>query len=141
MITKAQAAMLLAKVAAVDNRIQSIAAVMVWAEALQDLTIDECIDAVDEHRRNSPGVYLEPGHVRAIVKARRADRADRRAADQHHEAIAAVPYEQSSAHKAYLEAGPVLQKAIRDKYERLGQPIPNIPADPFRRWTPKADAG
>jgi hypothetical protein len=42
------------------------------------------------------------------------------------------------SHAAYLEARKAVQAALAAKYERLGQPPPLAPAEPFRRWTPRA---
>jgi hypothetical protein len=136
-MTPADAAHLLALVAAFDRRTIGETDAVAWADALDGYTPDECAEAVRDYFRNSDA-WLMPTHVRAIVKAKRADLADRAAAYQHHQAIAAVPYEQSAAHKAYLEASKVLQAAMVAKYERLGQPMPEISAHPFRRWTPRA---
>jgi hypothetical protein len=133
-VTRAEAAQLLALAQAYDRRTVGRADVMAWADALQDLHPNECADAIREYFRDSDG-WLMPSHVRAIVKAKRADKADRRATDQHHAAIAAVPYEQSAARKAYLEASASVASAIRVKYMRLGEPMPTIPDQPFRRWT------
>lgn len=63
-----QTAAVLAKAAAVDNRDVGQAAVMAWHEIIGDLDLAECLEAVARHRRDSPGVYLEPGHVRRIAK-------------------------------------------------------------------------
>lgn len=58
----------LAKAAAIDNRDVGQAAVMAWHEIIGDLDLAECLEAVARHRRDAPGVYLEPGHVRRIAK-------------------------------------------------------------------------
>lgn len=134
------AARLLALAAAFDRRTIGESDAVAWADALDGLTVDECAEAIRDFFRSSNS-WLMPSHVCAIVKAKRADKLDRLAATQHHQAIAAVPYEQSAAHAAYLEASAVLQDAIRAKYERLKQPMPEIPAEPFRRWYPKGTSG
>jgi hypothetical protein len=53
-----------------------------------------------------------------------------RAVEQH------LDYDNSSGHREYLKASAVLQAAIRAKYERLGQPAPELAADPFCRRSP-----
>jgi len=63
-----ETARVLAKAAAVDNRDVSEVNVMAWHEIIGDLDLAECLEAVARHRRDSPGVYLEPGHVRRIAK-------------------------------------------------------------------------
>lgn len=69
-----QTATVLAKAAAVDNRDVGQAAVMAWHEIIGDLELAECLEAVARHRRDQPGVYLEPGHVRRIAKVIRDER-------------------------------------------------------------------
>ena len=130
------AARLLALAAAFDRRTIGETDAVAWADALAGFTFDECAEAIRDFFRSS-NAWLMPAHICAIVKAKRADKLDRLAAVHHHQAIAAVPYEQSAAHAAYLDASAVLQDAIRAKYERLGQPMPEIPAEPFRRWSPR----
>jgi len=136
-MNRGDTARLLAVIQAFDRRTIGDGDVIAWSAVLDDLDYGECADAVVMHQRNSPGVWLEPGHIRAIVKAARADWADRNAAVEHHAAIAAVPYEQSAAHAAYLEASQVLRDAVEAKYARLGEPPPRFSDHPFRRWTPR----
>ena len=77
---EADVARLLTIAAAVDNRnlvgAQGRAAVAAWGMVIGDLSYEECVWAIAEHRREAPGVYLEPGHVRELVLARRAEVSD-----------------------------------------------------------------
>lgn len=70
---RADVARLLTIAAAVDNRnldgVQGDAAVGAWGQVIGHLGFEECVAAVAQHRRTAPGVYLEPGHVLAIVEA------------------------------------------------------------------------
>lgn len=63
-----------AKAAAVDNRQTNDAAIMAWHEILRDQEFSDCLAAVTRHRTESPGVYLEPGHVRRLAKLIRDER-------------------------------------------------------------------
>lgn len=68
---------LLDVISAYDKRKVGEADLEVWQEQLADLPYDECRAAVTVHHRNSPDVWLKPGHVRAIVRAAQNDRAMR----------------------------------------------------------------
>ena len=59
---------LVALASAVDNRQITDITVNEWMHALHDLEIGDCVEALREHRREKPGVYLEPGHIAAGVK-------------------------------------------------------------------------
>lgn len=69
-----EAARLLAFITAIDNRTPSEAAIPVWADLLNDVSFYDAMDAVKEHTRTQPGVFLEPGHVLRLVRAARARR-------------------------------------------------------------------
>jgi hypothetical protein len=74
-VNSAEVALLLAWVAALDNRSASDAAVIAWAEVLpEDITLAEAKAAAARHFRDVPGVYLMPAHVVAGVRAARAER-------------------------------------------------------------------
>lgn len=66
-MTNEQAAKLLAIIAAGDNRSVDMTTIQVWADALDGLDPDMCLQAVREHRRNSTD-YLTPAHVVARVR-------------------------------------------------------------------------
>jgi hypothetical protein len=74
--------MVLAKVAAVDNRRLDAPDAMdtpildSWHEVIGDLRFQDCIEAVKVHRRQSTD-WLQVGHIRALVKQIRDDRIDR----------------------------------------------------------------
>lgn len=65
------AVVLLAAAAAVDNRIVSESTAQEWAYALAGYELGECLEALRRFRRETVGVYLEPGHIRQRVKAAR----------------------------------------------------------------------
>ena len=68
-----EAAQLLGLAAAIDNRKASEIAAIEWANELPDLSLTECIAALRKFRRTRPGVWLEPGHIRELVKIARDD--------------------------------------------------------------------
>lgn len=68
-----QAAAVLAKAAALDNRSQSDAAILAWHEVIGDLDFRDALEAVATHRRESDA-YLMPVHVRRIAEKLRTER-------------------------------------------------------------------
>jgi hypothetical protein len=48
-----------------------------WAAVIGDLPKDDALRAVIDHRREEPGVWLEPGHIYQRVRAIRQDRFER----------------------------------------------------------------
>jgi hypothetical protein len=72
-MTPAEAATLLAGIAAFDNRKPDEAAAKMWAHALDGLRLEDCAQAVVEHFKTS-SEYLMPVHVRSGVKRIRAKR-------------------------------------------------------------------
>lgn len=69
-----QVGIVLAKAASVDNRDVGRAAVLAWNEIIGPLDLGDALAAVTRFRIESPGVYLEPGHVRRIARIIREDR-------------------------------------------------------------------
>ena len=73
---RSQVARLLAKATVVDNRTVDEFTVEAWHEILHDVDYDDAMTALTDHRRNKPGVWLEPGHiiegVRVLRRARLA---------------------------------------------------------------------
>jgi hypothetical protein len=68
-----QTGVLLAEVQMIDNRRVDDATLLYWHGLIGDLGYAESSEAVRMHRQERPGVYLEPGHVRANVdRIRRA---------------------------------------------------------------------
>lgn len=61
-----QTAVVLAKVAALDNRTDTDAAILAWHEVIGDLDFQDALLAVAIHRRES-SEYLMPVHVRQIA--------------------------------------------------------------------------
>ena len=76
-----QTAVVLAKVAALDNRNDTDAAILAWHEVIGDLDYQDALRAVAIHRMNSTD-YLMPAHIRAIVAGLRKERGERGAKDQ-----------------------------------------------------------
>lgn len=68
---------LLTAVAAGDRRQVGEADITAWTAVIGDLGRDEALAAVVVHRRERPGVWLEPGHLLAIVRAARIDQGKR----------------------------------------------------------------
>ena len=81
---------LYALIQASDNRDEiSEADIVIWQQVLGDLSADDCLDAVMAHFREQPGVWLQPGHIRARVRARKADELARMDPDERAGAVAA----------------------------------------------------
>jgi hypothetical protein len=68
---------LLTIVQASDQRTVGDPEIKVWHELLGRYDRDDCVDAIMWHRRERPGVWLEPGHVVARVRAVIQDRYER----------------------------------------------------------------
>lgn len=100
-MTPREAAVLLTKLAAYDNRQPSEAAARAWAEVLIDVDLQEALDAVPEHFRQSTD-WVMPAHILRIVEDHRRERhrLQREAAEQERAAIEAAqrgPVEDRSA--------------------------------------------
>lgn len=67
---------LLAKAAGYDNRTIGQGNVLAWHEALSDLRIDDCLQAIALHHRSS-AEYLMPVHVRRLAQEVRRERQER----------------------------------------------------------------
>ena len=57
----------------IDHRTIGEADIIAWGDLIGDLPKDLALQAVRDHRREQPGVWLEPGHVYARVRAIRQD--------------------------------------------------------------------
>ncbi len=68
---------LLTIVQASDNRSVGDPEIELWHRILGHLDKDDCTDAIMAHRRECPGVWLEPGHIVQRVKAVIKDRYER----------------------------------------------------------------
>lgn len=66
---------LLTAVAVYDRRQVGRADITAWTPVVGDLDLEDCLTAVVAFRRDQPGVWLEPGHIRQLVKAAHRDRA------------------------------------------------------------------
>jgi hypothetical protein len=73
---------LLSLVAAADHRTVGENDVILWREILKDTPKDLAMQAILDHIREHPGVWLEPGHVVAGVRAIRRDRYERLSLDE-----------------------------------------------------------
>lgn len=60
---------LLSAVTASDSREIGEADVTIWSEVLGTMQLSDCLAALIEFRRESPGVWLEPGHIVKLVRA------------------------------------------------------------------------
>lgn len=67
----------LTAVAAGDRRTVGDADVDVWQAIIGELAKDYALQAVRDHMRDRPGVWLEPGHVYQRARALRRDELDR----------------------------------------------------------------
>jgi hypothetical protein len=65
-----------------DNRTVGETDIGFWFGMLGPFDKDDCLDAILAHRRDQPGVWLEPGHVSGRVRAARRDRLDRMSPDE-----------------------------------------------------------
>src|SRR6476620_1328278 len=75
----------LTAVAAADRRTVGEADVDVWQAVIGDLPKDLALQAVRDHLREKPGVWLEPGHIYERVRAIRRDQLEREP-DEHRDA-------------------------------------------------------
>ncbi|PND55526.1 hypothetical protein CRM90_22510 [Mycobacterium sp. ENV421] len=67
----------LSAVAAGDRRTVGAADVDVWQAVIGDLPVDLALQAVRNHLRNRPDVWLQPGHVYQAARAIRREQAER----------------------------------------------------------------
>jgi len=65
---KREAEKLMILASAIDSRKITDAAVTVWQMVLADVNYSDAEVAYINHRRNEPGVYLEPGHILQQIK-------------------------------------------------------------------------
>lgn len=79
---------LLTIVAVGDKRTVGQSDAIQWHRIIGHLNRDECTEAIEAHRREQPGVWLEPGHILGRVKAKQRDRLDRMDPDDRAQAIA-----------------------------------------------------
>lgn len=78
-----EAFQLLTLASARDNRTVSQSVARVWAGDLERVRFEDAVEALTLHYRESPGVWLQPGHVIAGVRRVKDQRArDQRIADQ-----------------------------------------------------------
>lgn len=67
---------LLVQASAIDGRIVTDLAVGAWVDTrgIASVDLDEAIAALNMHRAEKPGVWLEPGHILANVRRVREER-------------------------------------------------------------------
>lgn len=65
-----------------DNRTIGEPDIGFWLGLLGPFEKDDCCAAIEAHRRDQPGVWIEPGHVVGRVRAARRDRLDRMDVEQ-----------------------------------------------------------
>lgn len=71
---------------------------LVWSRIVGHLSVDDCAEAIIAHFREQPNVWLQPGHILARVRARRADELARMDADERSAEIAAARNMQRDRH-------------------------------------------
>lgn len=76
-MNREQCAQVLAKIQLGDNRQVDQLVLDEWFHTIGHLSFQDSIEAVREHRLTRPGVWIEPGHVAAGVKAIGNDRVSR----------------------------------------------------------------
>lgn len=67
----------LSVVAAATRRTVGEMDVQIWGAVIGDLDKQQAIKAVEDHLREKPGVWLEPGHIAERVKVYRRDALER----------------------------------------------------------------
>ena len=72
----------LSAITAIDRRTVGENDVIVWHRIIGDLPKDLALQAVLNHARDCPGVWLEPGHVVAGVRAIRRDQYERQTLEE-----------------------------------------------------------
>lgn len=97
---------LLAFIGAVDRRIPGDAEIAAWQELLEDINLDDALNAVREHRRTSTD-WIQPAHILNGVKKARSKRID--TADT---TLEAFPNEVEGV--SYLDELRALRRAIAD---------------------------
>ena len=68
---KRETEQLLIQASAIDSRRVVEPAVIAWQAILSDITYADAQRALVQHRRDQPGVYLEPGHIVQQVRIAR----------------------------------------------------------------------
>jgi hypothetical protein len=59
---------LLIRASAIDNRNVTEITVTGWQQVLHDVSFENGVAGLIAHRRDRPGVYVEPGHILGQVK-------------------------------------------------------------------------
>lgn len=124
----------LTAVAAADRRTVGQADVNVWQEVIGDVPFDFALRAVRDHLRESPGIWLEPGHVYQRARAMMRDELEREP-EQLREARQAVLDAKAEANPDDTTSfvGPV--KHRRPQCNWLTTRCPHCNAAPMRHCT------
>lgn len=100
----------LSVVAAATRRTVGEMDVQIWGAVIGDLDKHQAIKAVEDHLREKPGVWLEPGHIAERVKACRREAADK----AHTQRVL------DEGHAARMLA---IEQANRDRIEELAETV------------------
>jgi hypothetical protein len=123
----------LTAVAAADRRTVGRADVEVWLAVIGDVSRVDAIQAVRDHLREQPGVWIEPGHVYQRARAMIRDRLDREP-DQVREARQAA-LESKAVADAAAQPFTGTVKHFRPRNNWLSVRCPHCGAAPSRRCT------
>jgi hypothetical protein len=117
---------LLAIIASTDRRTVGEGELVTWTELIGDLPKDDCLASIMAHRREQPGVWLEPGHIVQRVKAIARDRYERADPNERESAWGdlggVAPSRQLTFGGGYVDA----QGQRRDRYGYLDKSEPGI---------------
>jgi len=64
--------LLLVQASAIDSRRVTELMITAWQQILANVPFEDGVNALIEHRRTAPGVYLEPGHIVQQARIARA---------------------------------------------------------------------
>ncbi len=101
---------LLTIVSVADKRTVGEADVVLWHQLLGHLDKDDCTDAIMAHRREQPGVWLEPGHIAVRVRNARRDLYEREDPDYRNQQWPLPPGARRDRH-GYID------RSVRDETE------------------------
>lgn len=124
----------LTAVAAANRRTVGEGDVDVWQAVIGDLPKDDALQAVRDHLREQPGVWLEPGHVYQRVRILIRDRLEREP-DQAREARQAALESKAVADDDAKQPFTGKVKHFRPQRNWLAVRCPHCHAAPLRRCT------
>ncbi|AVO21674.1 hypothetical protein I5I01_gp69 [Mycobacterium phage MooMoo] len=103
----------LSVVAAATRRTVGHADVEVWQGVIGDLPKDLALQAIRDHLRHKPGVWLEPGHVYEGARAIRRDQLARETAEEREARQAALDAKAAEDRIEAITAGAFVPKFTR----------------------------